>query len=484
MLLLCSTLNFHHPLDDPPGPLDSGCLTRTLHFNFFECPSEHGFASCASNQLPPTMEINVGVEAQRVLDAAPDPFSRLGLPSSAGPADIKARYKRLCALHPDKCPANALAAEAFALVSAAYHRALELAAAPPLHSSSQPNQSNRWQAFTGAHALGKQHAGQQQQHPVSGGGAGGSGSEENATPPSDGGGGGGVGGNVQQPAATAAGAGMSSRWGKQGNGGLLRVQPLPATELGSTLLQREQRRPGAAAPGALQELLQQQQQQQQQQPWCGDDDMQHLAADGDSSSSGSGSDDDSSSGSSGDDDARGAGPPTAKPWAAATGGLRPAAFYGSSGTELRHRSSPPPGGVAPTLNHGGFGGRSSGGNVAQAELAGEGGSRWSGRGRLAEVMKAVPVPAVAPAPLAVAPLPLGAGPAPDGCSQPPAGLQPGPGGGGSGGGSGRAHKRRRRTAPVVLSSSSSGGGSEGGSDSEGGCSGDSVARASEGADLT
>ncbi|KAL4458351.1 hypothetical protein ABPG75_013216 [Micractinium tetrahymenae] len=187
-------------------------------------------------------DINVNAEAQRVLAAGPDRWAQLGVARGADLAEVKRRYKRLCALHPDKNLGNALAAEAFAIVSAAHAELSALlapagapaGAAGPLHAT-QPDaqqQGNRWQAFTGRQQPRQQQAAPQQaaappaQHPRPGGGS----SQENRTPEGD------CGGCGQQQAPAAAGAGsgwQASRWGKQAGTALFRAQPVAAAAPGA-----------------------------------------------------------------------------------------------------------------------------------------------------------------------------------------------------------------------------------------------------------
>lgn len=223
-------------------------------------------------------DINVNAEAQRVLAAGHDRWAQLGLtrgadvaegerdllakgrrclpqlslptaaavvfpahslvarclipPPSPGLSAVKKRYKRLCALNPDKNLGNALAAEAFAIVSAAYAELTALlapagapaATAGPLHASQAEaqQQTNRWQAFTGRWQPRQQQAAPQQaappaaQHPRPG-----SSSQENRTPETDSGSFG-----QQHPATGACSSRQNSRWGKQAGTALFRAQPL------------------------------------------------------------------------------------------------------------------------------------------------------------------------------------------------------------------------------------------------------------------
>lgn len=95
--------------------------------------------------------IDVQAEATRILAAPKDNYAQLGLRPAAPYAEVKARYKLLCTLHPDKQPNNQLAADAFAVVSAAYTaiRAAQDSQAVPLPSSQPDTQANKWDAFTG-----------------------------------------------------------------------------------------------------------------------------------------------------------------------------------------------------------------------------------------------------------------------------------------------------------------------------------------------
>ncbi|KAL4429628.1 hypothetical protein ABPG77_008677 [Micractinium sp. CCAP 211/92] len=177
-------------------------------------------------------DTNVNAEAQRVLAAGHDRWAQLGLTRGADLAEVKKRYKRLCALHPDKNLGNALAAEAFAIVSAAYAELTALlapagaptATAGPLHAgqAEAQQQTNRWQAFTGRWQPRQQQAAPQQaappaaQHPRPG-----SSSQENRTPETDSGSFG-----QQHPATGACGSRQNSRWGKQAGTALFRAQPL------------------------------------------------------------------------------------------------------------------------------------------------------------------------------------------------------------------------------------------------------------------
>lgn len=149
-----------------------------------------------------------------------------------GLSAVKKRYKRLCTLHPDKNLGNVLAAEAFAIVSAAYADLSTLlapaaaagAVAGPLHAT-QPavqQQANRWQAFTGwRHPKQQQAAPPAAQHPHPRASP-----QENRTPGND------CGGGEQQQqgpvTAGACGSWQGSRWGKQAGTALFRAQPVAA----------------------------------------------------------------------------------------------------------------------------------------------------------------------------------------------------------------------------------------------------------------
>ena len=210
-------------------------------------------------------------------------WEQLGLPYGSSYTDLKARYRKLTALHPDRNPGNALAAQAFALVSAAYAELCTVvahAAAPaPLHSS-QPEApaGNRWQAFTG----------QQQYKPAPAPAAAAAaqppvGSQENRTP--------------------GSGWGQAARWGRQAVG-VVRAQPLA---------------PGNAAAGQGPGSAAKRKQQQQQPGVCERHGTQGLQEASSDSCSGDSSD---SSGSDSGDERRSA---------PSGGGIRPVAFYSSGG---------------------------------------------------------------------------------------------------------------------------------------------------------
>lgn len=268
------------------------------------------------------------VEARRVLAAGGDRFDQLGVVRGAPFPDIKRRYKKLAfALHPDKNPDSQLAAEAFAIVSAAFSELSALAAsaaaaAAPLQSSQHeaaPQGSNRWQAFTGGQGhkqpaappaqQGQQQHGQQQ-HEQSGGS-----SQENRTPSS------------QQGAGCGGAWQAVSKWGKPGSANLLRAQPVA----------------GPPAPPPVASTHKPLPQQQQPPAAKGG-----RRASPSSSSSGDGSSD-SSSGEEEDGDFV---QPSNRP---SGGGVKPSAFYGGS----RRGSSPVASAAAgpPSSLYGLFGGR-------------------------------------------------------------------------------------------------------------------------------
>lgn len=358
--------------------------------------------------------VDVNAEAARVLAAGPDPHDILGCPRGAPLADVKARYKKLCALHPDKAHSNALAAEAFALISAAYRKLKEAGAAGPgaLHGI-QPEAApafNRWQAFTG----GRQHPQPaaptqpqpqpqpQPQQPFPG-------SQEN-TP---GGGNAGVGSGPWQ---------ASAKWGRFGSGGtsLLRAQPVAAVPAGA-----------AGHAGAEQPAV-----RQQQPVWAEQQARRRSLSLGSSGgfSGGSNSDGSSGSGTDSDDDFQRAG------GRRLGAGVKPAAFYGPTGVSSSKQwseTSPSLSQPTPSL-YGMFAGRRSSGGQASGWLGagtvagtappeqdslsqppavvqqpaaagvvgskwgsdGVAGGHWGGGGRLADMLKKAPVvaPAVRTAP--------------------------------------------------------------------------------------
>ena len=366
--------------------------------------------------------ININAEALRVLSApSHDAWAQLGLARDASRAEVKARYKRLCQLHPDKNLGNDLAARAFALVIAAF----TACSASPLHSSqpeAQPH-ANRWQAFTGVSLLQQQQQQQQQQDEapaVFQNANGGSSQTENRTPPTE-----------RAAAAGGGGTWQASKWGTYGGSSLLRAQPVAA----------------AAAPTAVL-APEQASTHKQDRHW-----QPAPAPKVERRANGSSPTCDSASGSSDEDD--GALATIMKPSAA---GLQPAAFYGSSGKRGTPQAPP----AAAASLYGLFGGRrSSGGQAAswlgarhsehhsqplvpgpaaatQQYTAPQAGNRWAGKGKLLAELLRQPSLMAAPAPAGA----VGGGP--------PAREQPQQG---SGAGDGR--RKRQLKEGVVLSTSTS-----------------------------
>lgn len=338
-------------------------------------------------------------EARRVLAAGPDRHAQLGVPHGAPHAAIKAAYKRLCALHPDKNLGNQLAGEAFAVVSAAYR---ELGAAAAAAAGAQPQAApplnRRWQAFTGGqqYQAAASNVMQQQQQPQrqqSVPGSGGGGSQENGTPSS---GQGGSGGGWQ----------AASKWGKPAAANLLRVAPVPAVApvavAGPAAAEQTATYRVVAAGGRV------------LRPSCG------------SSSESSGSF--SSSGSSGSDSDDHAGVEHgSRRRSRGGGGVKPATFYGSGSGDKVSVARQPSKQPSPQVSGGLYGmfgvGRRSSASQGPAWLGGAeqpptqpeqqgrvapplsqeqqaeqqqqqpqgAGSRWGARSKLAELLHAPPV---------------------------------------------------------------------------------------------
>jgi curved DNA-binding protein CbpA len=360
--------------------------------------------------------IDVKGEALRILAAPKDHFAQLGLRPAAPYAEVKARYKRLCILHPDKQPGNQLAADAFAVVSAAYTAisAAQQGQSAPLHSSQPDKQANRWEAFTGRQ---KGQPAAQQADPATV-----HASEENRTPPGASAGFGG------------SGAWQPSKWGKFGGSSSMFMTQTAFAGDGDGAAWRSTHKPA----------------------WL----QQAVAAADQQPTPASLSTSSSSSSSSSSDSDDGLVQRTAhKRWSGA--GVCPAAFYGNSSRSGEAQPQP----AAPASLYALFGGRRNSGGpvtgegVQQQRLAGSPAAapshqhgvpqplalatadpnrRWGSKMKPAELLRQ---PVVAAAPLADA---VVRG------SQPPAeqqrALEV----------SGRASTRKRHTRQeVVLSSSSS-----------------------------
>lgn len=404
--------------------------------------------------------VDVNAEAARVLAAAAwgSPHDILGVDRAAPLAEVKARYKKLCALHPDKAHGNALAAEAFALISAAYRKLSEAPAAgvgAQHGSQAEPAPGfNRWQAFTGGRQP-QQPAGQPQQQHVP--------QQQHAQQPftssqenTPGGGNAAGGGSAWQ---------ASAKWGKFGGGGssLLRAQPVTAVPVAAAPA-------GAEPPAAAHEQrpVRAGQQARRRSPSLGGPGGSSDSGDSESGSSGSDSDGDFLRHDSGRRSAA---------------GVKPAAFYGPAGGSGGKQTSPSLSQMPPSSLYGMFSGRrSSGGQaagwlgvgmgagtaqpeprsfsqplpVAQQPAAAEaGGSKWSsggltggqwgGGGGLADMLKKAPV--VAPAARAGPGLAAGTAAAAQPQHQEEQGAQP----------AGEAQQQpKRRPAPLSSSASSSG----------------------------
>ncbi len=408
--------------------------------------------------------VDVNAEAARVLAAGPDPHDILALPRGAPLADVKARWKKLCALHPDKAHGNALAAEAFALINAAYHKLNEAGAAPagPLHGSgSQPEAApavNRWQAFAGGRqqpvAPAQQQQQQQQQQRA-----------QQPFPESQ--------ENTPGSSNADRGAGAwqaSAKWGRFGGGGssLLRAQPVAATP--------------AAAPGPAEQPVAREQRPVRTEPQARRRSLSLSSAGGGTSDD---SDSDGSSSSGGSDTGGQHSFQHTGGWRA-TGGVKPAAFYGPAGGSGSKQASPSLSQApAASLMYGMFAGRRSSGGQASGWLGagavassappeqrtfsqpaavpqqppaavagsskwGSGGpaGQWGGSGRLADMLKTAPVTAAVRATSGLAAAAAGAAPPQQPAPQEGQEAQPG----------GAAQQQpKRRQPPTPLSSSASSG---------------------------